>query len=61
MNEMRKMRIAWDLSSLYDEVQHVMNLLSIYDEHFNEKQERNQHIMDRTKMYIERIKRVAEI
>lgn len=61
MNEVRKIRIDFALQNLQLEVDHLLGLLSIYDEHFNEKQERNNNIMKRASMNISDIKRLCEL
>lgn len=61
MNEVRKIRIDFALQNLQLEVNHLLGLLAIYDERFNEKKERNNNIMKRASMNISDIKRLCEI
>lgn len=61
MNEVRKIRIDFALQNLQLEVNHLLGLLSIYDERYNEKQERNNNILKRASMNISDIKRLCEI
>lgn len=61
MNEVRKIRIDFALQNLQLEVNHIMNLLSIYDEHFSEKQVRNNSIMERARTNISDIRRLCEL
>lgn len=61
MNEVRKIRIDFALQNLQLEVNHLLGLLSIYDENFSEKQVRNNNIMERAKTNISDIRRLCEL
>lgn len=61
MNEIRKIRVDLAVSGLVAEIEHIMRLLSIYDDRYDDKTERNNKIFERMNMNVSTIKRLLEI